>query len=247
MSGQKGYVVVESDVSDSEAYARYTALSGPAVGAFGGKYLASGAPQMLEGSPPRPRVVIVEFESLDKASEFYRSRPYQDAKAKRAGAASVNMYMVEGRVTPSDADASSIENGASRCWSIDSWRKFWSNPSPEVAFKRVPTIVAPDVVAVWPRGARPVRGPHEYAQRVADLLTLVPDFRLELAEHAVNGDSAFIRWNARGTGPDGPFEGIGADRIKVRDGLVVENLVLSDLEIFAALAQTVEQRQQANT
>ncbi|MBX6374537.1 MAG: ester cyclase [Acetobacteraceae bacterium] len=134
----------------------------------------------------------------------------------------------------------SVQAQSSPGWSIDSWRRFWSNPSVEVALKRVPTIVAPEVVAVWPRIPKEVRGPAAYAQRVADLLTLVPDLRLELAEHAAHGEFTFIRWAARGTGPNGRFEGIGTDRIRLQGGLVVENLIMSDLAIFEALARLVE-------
>ena len=69
---------------------------------------------------------------------------------------------------------------------------------------------------------------------------MVPDLRLELGEHAANGDVVFLRWSARGTGPDGPFEGIGTDRFRLRDGLVAESLIMSDLPIFGALARVVE-------
>jgi hypothetical protein len=122
-------------------------------------------------------------------------------------------------------------------WTIDSWRRFWSNPSIEVARARIPTIVAPEVTATWPRSAREARGPEEYAARVVALLALVPDLRLALAEQAREGDGVFLRWTASGTGPDGPFTGIGTDRIRLRDGLVVENLIMSDMPVFAALAR----------
>lgn len=122
-------------------------------------------------------------------------------------------------------------------WSVGSWRDFWRRPSAEVALRRVPRIVTPDVVAIWPRSPGAVRGPEGYAGRVVDLLTLVPDLRLDLAEQAADGDVVFIRWMARGTGPDGPFEGIGTDRIRLRDGLVAENLIMSDMPIFGRLAR----------
>jgi hypothetical protein len=122
-------------------------------------------------------------------------------------------------------------------WSIESWRRFWSNPSAEVARARIPTVVAPEVTATWPRSTRQVRGPEEYAARVTALLALVPDLRLELAEYAQNGDVVFIRWAARGSGPDGAFTGIGTDRIRLRDGLVIDNLIMSDMPIFEALAR----------
>jgi hypothetical protein len=41
------------------------------------------------------------------------------------------------------------------------------------------------------------------------LLTFIPDFRVELVEHATNSDIMFLRWVARGTGPDGRFEAVG--------------------------------------
>ena len=125
-------------------------------------------------------------------------------------------------------------------WSVDSWRAFWSAPSPEVALKRVPAVVTPDVEAVWPRVPGRLRGRGEYARRIVDLLAVVPDLRLELGEHAANGEFVFLRWTARGTGPDGPFEGIGTDRIRLRGGLVAESLIMSDLPIFGALARVVE-------
>ena len=110
-----------------------------------------------------------------------------------------------------------------------------------MVLRRIPTVVTPDVIAVWPCIPERVQGRAEYAQRIVDLLTLVPDLRLELAEHAANGEFVFLRWIARGTGPDGRrFEGIGTDRFRLRDGLVAETLVMSDLAIFGALAPIVE-------
>jgi hypothetical protein len=131
---------------------------------------------------------------------------------------------------------------STRGWSVDNWLGFWSKPSAEVALSRVPTIVTPDVVAVWPRIPGQARGPGEYAGRVVDLLTLVPDLCLEMGEQAASREFVFIRWKARGTGPHGRFEGIGTDRIRLRDGLVTENLIMSDLAIFESLAQIVERR-----
>ena len=131
---------------------------------------------------------------------------------------------------------------SARGWSVDGWRAFWGAPSPEVALKRVPTVVTPDVEAVWPRVPGRVQGSGEYARRIVDLLAVVPDLRLELGEHAANGEFIFLRWTARGTGPDGPFEGIGADRFRLRDGLVAESLIMSDLPVFEALARRVAER-----
>src|SRR5215217_6223255 len=69
----------------------------------------------------------------------------------------------------------SLGSQAAGGWSVDGWRAFWGDPSPEVALKRVPTVVTPDVEAVWPRVPGRVRGRGEYARRIVDLLTVVPD------------------------------------------------------------------------
>src|SRR5262249_38116904 len=92
----------------------------------------------------------------------------------------------------------------------------------------------PDIAGYWPQNTRPVRGPHEYAKRIVDLLDFIPDFRAEPIEHAANGDVMFVRWIARGIGPKGSFEPIGVDRIIAPNGYVAENLIISvpDLRRF---------------
>jgi SnoaL-like domain len=115
--------------------------------------------------------------------------------------------------------------------------------APRWRWERVPKVVTPDVVAVWPRIPEPVHGSGEYARRIVDLLTLAPDLRLELGEHATGGEFVFLRWSARGTGPDGPFEGIGTDRFRLRGGLVAESLIMSDLAVFEHLARSVRRAQ----
>ena len=96
MSAKKGYVIVEVQVGDAKQYEHYTRHSRPAVAAFGGRYIAAGAPAVLEGRVPSARVIVVEFDSAQRAQDFYRSSTYQEAKALRAGAAEVSMYVVEG-------------------------------------------------------------------------------------------------------------------------------------------------------
>jgi len=96
MGEKRGYVIVEVQVTNADQYERYTQHSRPAVAAFGGRYIAAGAPATLEGRTPAPRVIIVEFDSPQRAQDFYRSSTYQQAKALRADAAQVSMYIVEG-------------------------------------------------------------------------------------------------------------------------------------------------------
>jgi hypothetical protein len=124
-------------------------------------------------------------------------------------------------------------------FTVEGWQASWANPSPDRIRQRMPMISKPEITGYWPRTTRPVRGQQEYAQRIIDLITFIPDFRAEMKEYAINGDVMFIRWLAKGTGPAGPFEAPGADRLILADGFVAENLILSDHPVFAAFARHV--------
>lgn len=113
-------------------------------------------------------------------------------------------------------------------WAVRHFATFWAAPDPAGDVARL----ADDIVGHWPDGV--VRGRTDYRQRLAGILAVVPDLRLEVIEHAVNGDIAFIRWRATGTGPRGPVELVGVDRMRVDGDQIVENVVLFDTAAFAA-------------
>ena len=120
-----------------------------------------------------------------------------------------------------------------RGWSVDRFAAFWKKP--DVA--QVAPALTPDVVGYWPGSDEPVRGIADYTQRIADLITLVPDFRLDVAEHAASGDCVFIRWIAHGSFEGKPLEFGGVDRVRMRDGLVAENRIYCDHPLIHALAR----------
>jgi uncharacterized protein (DUF1330 family) len=93
----RGYIYVEMRIRDPEGFRQYTALSGPAVRAAGGRYIVRGAtPEVLEGSWDTPRIAIVEFDTREHARAFYDSAAYQTARAKRLSAAEFRMALLEG-------------------------------------------------------------------------------------------------------------------------------------------------------
>ena len=93
-----------------------------------------------------------------------------------------------------------------------------------------------DIVGYWPRPIGIVRGASPYVDVIATMMKLCPDFSLRVPECATSGNFAFIRWIATGTGPDGPFEFTGCDRVQTRDGRVCENYVFCDDPFFARVA-----------
>jgi uncharacterized protein (DUF1330 family) len=95
---QKGYLVVEARVADPVAYETYKALTTEAVAKYGGRYLVrGGATEILEGKWSNvPRLVVVEFDSVEAARHFYHSAEYGAARKAREGIAEMNMLVVAG-------------------------------------------------------------------------------------------------------------------------------------------------------
>ncbi|RDH78813.1 nuclear transport factor 2 family protein [Mycolicibacterium moriokaense] len=115
-------------------------------------------------------------------------------------------------------------------FSADLWAAFWA--APDVA--RAGDVLADDIVGYWQGDPRPVRGKHAYVGKIAELVAAAPDLALELVESAtVDGDApgeqlVFLHYVGRGSGPDGPFAIRGLDRVRTRDGVVVENVIRYD-------------------
>ncbi len=70
------YVIGNETVTDPETFGKYAQAAGPIVAAHGGKLLAAGPAEVLEGSP-EPMSVVIEFESVEKATAWYNSPEYQ--------------------------------------------------------------------------------------------------------------------------------------------------------------------------
>ena len=90
------YVIADITVNDPERYEEYKKLAPPAIATYGGKYLARGGKsEKLEGNWEPDRVVILEFESIEKAKEWIDSPEYSEARALRYKTALSDMIVVE--------------------------------------------------------------------------------------------------------------------------------------------------------
>ena len=117
-------------------------------------------------------------------------------------------------------------------WTTELFAEFWKRPD----LKWLPSIITDDVVGYWP-GGRIVHGKAAYMQALEELLALLPDLWLDVKEHTMSADGefGFSRWVMRASGANGPFELVGMDRTRVRDGLVCENYVFFDSAQFESL------------
>jgi uncharacterized protein (DUF1330 family) len=95
----KAYVISEVEVTgDAEAFHRdYAAHAAATVAPFGGRYLARGGRTVsLEGDPPKGRIVISVFDSVEQAQAWRNSPDYVKIAAVRLREANSRQYIVEG-------------------------------------------------------------------------------------------------------------------------------------------------------
>jgi uncharacterized protein (DUF1330 family) len=83
----KGYIFAELEVIDPAGYEEYRRQVPAVVAAYGGRYLVRGGdPVVLEGDARIPRMVLLEFDSPERALAWYNSPEYQAILPIRLGA-----------------------------------------------------------------------------------------------------------------------------------------------------------------
>jgi uncharacterized protein (DUF1330 family) len=91
------YVIVEIDVTDPAGYEEYKKLAGATVLKHGGKYIVRGGrTEVLEGDWQPNRIVVLEFDSMERAKEWLNCEEYREPRKMRHRTAKTNMILVEG-------------------------------------------------------------------------------------------------------------------------------------------------------
>lgn len=91
------YYIAEFKITDPEGIKPYSARVASTFEPYGGRYIVRGgkiAP--LEGEGPNDRMVIIEFDSMEKAQAWYDSPAYAQLKPIRHKNAISRVYIVEG-------------------------------------------------------------------------------------------------------------------------------------------------------
>ena len=92
-----GYVIGNINVTDPDAFEQYRGMVPATIAAYGGKYLVrGGVADVVEGDWTPNRLVVLEFESVERAKEWYNSPEYTPAKAIRLKATTGDLVFVEG-------------------------------------------------------------------------------------------------------------------------------------------------------
>ena len=91
-----GYVIAEVDVTDPDTFKKYSEKVPPIVAAFDGHYLVrEGKIQVVEGEVPK-RIVVIAFDSVEKARAWEYSPAYEAIKPMRHSSAKSRIFIVEG-------------------------------------------------------------------------------------------------------------------------------------------------------
>ena len=91
-----GYVLAEIEVTDVPTMQKYGAKMPETLAPYNTQYVIRGGKTIsLEGEPPKS-IVMIQFESLEKAKAWYDSPEYQAIKPIRQSAAKGRLFLVEG-------------------------------------------------------------------------------------------------------------------------------------------------------
>lgn len=92
-----GYVVVQVHIHDPEGFAVYRDMVPPTLESYAGRYLVRGGDwDNLEGEWNPERLVIIEFDSLEQARNWWNSEEYAPAKALREKTTTSKLVIVQG-------------------------------------------------------------------------------------------------------------------------------------------------------
>lgn len=91
------YLISQIEIHDPAGYEEYRKLVGASLARYGGRFIARGGRiDVLEGSWNPRRVVICEFDSLERARQWYESAEYRPAMAIRQKTSTASIIVVDG-------------------------------------------------------------------------------------------------------------------------------------------------------
>jgi len=91
------YIIAQIEIADREEYGKYESGFMDIFIKYKGKLLsADEEPQLLEGSWPYTRTVLVEFPSKETALDWFTSDEYQALAKHRHNASAANITIIKG-------------------------------------------------------------------------------------------------------------------------------------------------------
>ena len=97
----KGYVIFTETIRDQTRYDGYVQKALPTIIQQGGRpIVVDDGPEVLEGQWHGSRTVVLEFDSVEAARDWYKSSEYQTIVGERHASAEANAAIVSGFEMP---------------------------------------------------------------------------------------------------------------------------------------------------
>lgn len=91
------YMIGNNEVTNQEGYAtEYLPPAQASIKAHGGRYIAAGKGTAIDGEPPKGRVVILRWDSMEQLLAWRHSPEYEKARKIGENYAKYNVIAVEG-------------------------------------------------------------------------------------------------------------------------------------------------------
>ena len=91
------FYVADFELTDPEGIRPYSANVASTFEPFGGRFaVRGGTVTPLEGDPPKGRLVVIAFESKEKAQAWYDSAAYTELRPHRQKSGRTRAFIVEG-------------------------------------------------------------------------------------------------------------------------------------------------------
>jgi uncharacterized protein (DUF1330 family) len=90
------YFVVRLTVTDSERFTKYFQRVMPVIERRGGRLMAQGLPEAIEGTLRLEQAVVFEWPSRQDFLDYWHSEEYAEIKLLREGAAEFEAVLIPG-------------------------------------------------------------------------------------------------------------------------------------------------------
>ena len=93
---RKGYWIAAVDIANMDGYRGYITANKAVFDKYGARFLVRGGERTVVEGHCRDRIVVIEFESYQRALECYRSPEYQALVAIRSPHSQADIVVIEG-------------------------------------------------------------------------------------------------------------------------------------------------------
>lgn len=90
------YTIAEIEVTDPPTFQKYGDATRTSIPAAGGRVIVRGGKTFVVNGPPPKQVVVIQWDSLEKAQAFFESEEYRQLIPIRNQSSNFRAFVIEG-------------------------------------------------------------------------------------------------------------------------------------------------------